>query len=380
MKILADENMPYIDELFGEFGTITKVSGRNITAQMLANIDVLLVRSVTKVDASLLERNLAQNNKINFIGSATIGTDHIDNDFLTEHNIHFANAPGCNAKAVGEYSFIGMLELAKKYQCQLLTKTVGIIGAGNTGSALNHCLQAYGVKTMLCDPPLAEQGDKRQFYSLSEILAHCDVISLHVPIIKTGKTPTWHLFNDAILNQLKMNAWLINVCRGDVIDNQALLKIKQQRPDLKLVLDVWQGEPTPNASLVALTEYATPHIAGYSMEGKARGTYMLYQAFCKQLGIKPTVEFSQLLPLSDIAPINILNNPTQGQLLTLCRHVYNLNSDDKKFRQCVSTANGFDLMRKNHTYRRELSALTLVNQVGSEVDWLHKLGFSGVSL
>ena len=359
MKIIADENMPYVDALFGYLGKIEYVNGRTLTPKQVEDADVLLVRSVTKVNAALINNA----HKLKFIGSATIGTDHVDVEYLSTRNIYFTNAPGCNATAVGEYAFIAMLELAQRFGESLAGKVVGIVGAGNTGTAAAKCMQAYGLKVLLSDPIKALQGDTREFVSLDTIIEQADIISLHVPITKEGEHKTWYLFDEARLNKLKPNTWLLNCCRGEVIDNRALIKFKQQRDDVKLVLDVWEGEPNPMAELVALAEFATPHIAGYSLEGKARGTFMLYQKWCELLDFPVKKSLESLLPAFQFNQIVSQGDLTEGQLLKLSRLVYDLRDDDFNFRGCFSTATGFDLMRKNHTYRREYSAISLTQSV-----------------
>lgn len=359
MKIIADENMPYVDALFGYLGKIEYVNGRTLTPKQVEDADVLLVRSVTKVNAALINNA----HKLKFVGSATIGTDHVDVEYLSTRNIYFTNAPGCNATAVGEYAFIAMLELAQRFGESLAGKVVGIVGAGNTGTAAAKCMQAYGLKVLLCDPIKALQGDTREFVSLDTIIEQADIISLHVPITKEGEHKTWYLFDETRLNKLKPNTWLLNCCRGEVIDNRALIKFKHQRDDVKLVLDVWEGEPNPMAELVALAEFATPHIAGYSLEGKARGTFMLYQKWCELLDFPVKKSLESLLPAFQFNQIVSQGDLTEGQLLKLSRLVYDLRDDDFNFRGCFSTATGFDLMRKNHTYRREYSAISLTQSV-----------------
>ena len=359
MKIIADENMPYVDALFGYLGKIEYVNGRTLTPKQVEDADVLLVRSVTKVNAALINNA----HKLKFVGSATIGTDHVDLEYLSTRNIYFTNAPGCNATAVGEYAFIAMLELAQRFGESLAGKVVGIVGAGNTGTAAAKCMQAYGLKVLLCDPIKALQGDTREFVSLDTIIEQADIISLHVPITKEGEHKTWYLFDETRLNKLKPNTWLLNCCRGEVIDNRALIKFKQQRDDVKLVLDVWEGEPNPMAELVALAEFATPHIAGYSLEGKARGTFMLYQKWCELLDFPVKKSLESLLPAFQFNQIVNQGDLTESQLLKLSRLVYDLRDDDFNFRGCFSTATGFDLMRKNHTYRREYSAISLTQSV-----------------
>ncbi|GAB1064139.1 MAG: 4-phosphoerythronate dehydrogenase [Shewanella algae] len=376
MKLVVDENMPYVQPLFAELGEIVAVDGRHLDAATVADADVLLVRSVTKVNEALL----AGAHKLKFVGSATIGTDHVDKAYLASRNIPFSNAPGCNATAVGEYAFIAMLELANRFDTQLKGKTVGIVGAGNTGSALARCLEAYGINTLLCDPLLAKAGDSCRFVSLDELIAGADIVSLHVPLTRDGEHPTWYLFDEQRLETLKPGCWLLNCCRGEVIDNRALIRVKAKRPDLKLVLDVWQGEPNPMMELVSLVEFATPHIAGYSLEGKARGTFMLYQALMAILNRPADKSLATLLPERWNSRLDISSMPDEKALLSLCRFIYDLRDDDEKFRKMLKNPAGFDDMRKNHRHRREFSALTLSNAGGSGVDWLSHLGFSGVGL
>lgn len=376
MKILADENMPYVQQLFADLGTIETVNGRMLTAEQVQNADVLLVRSVTQVNAQLL----ALNSQLKFVGSATIGTDHIDLDFLASRNIPFSNAPGCNATAVGEFAFIAMLELAQRFDSPLKGKVVGIVGAGNTGTAVAKCLEAYGIEVLLCDPLLQQSGDGREFVSLDVLIARADVISLHVPITKQGEHKTWYLFDEQRLNSLKQNTWLLNCCRGEVIDNRALIKFKQQRDDVKVVLDVWEGEPNPMAELVPYIEFCTPHIAGYSLEGKARGTYMLYQQLAKVLNITADKQMDSLLPSLWSEQVSVAEIRNERALLQLARFVYDLRDDDELFRKQFLNPQGFDQMRKNHTHRREFSALKVGNTGQTDVNWLSNLGFSGVEL
>lgn len=355
MKIIADENMPFVEALFAELGQIEFVNGRTLTAEQVNDADVLLVRSVTKVNQALLQHA----HKLKFVGSATIGTDHIDIDYLHQRGIMFSNAPGCNATAVGEFVFIALLELAKRLQTSLKGKVVGIVGAGNTGTAAAKCLQAYGLQVLLCDPLKQAEGDSRDFISLDELLERADIVSLHVPITKVGPHKTWYLFDEQKLKSLKPNIWLINCCRGEVIDNRALIKIKQTRTDLKVILDVWEGEPNPMAELVPLVEFATPHVAGYSLEGKARGTYMLYQQLCRHLNITANQSLNYLLPEFEFSQLLNVTNLDETSLLKMCRLVFDLRDDDALFRLHFGSAAGFDLLRKQHTHRREFSALAV---------------------
>ncbi|MCP4984723.1 MAG: 4-phosphoerythronate dehydrogenase [Colwellia sp.] len=387
MKIYFDENMPFAKEFFSELshingrenGQLIPFSGRTLTAEQVADADVLLVRSITQVNEQLLRLN----NKLSFVGSATIGTDHIDQKYLAERGITFHSAPGCNAISVAEYVLSALVVLAERYLLDLSTLTVGIVGGGNTGTRLIEKLTVLGIKYKLCDPVLADAqliestSDKREYVSLDEVLA-CDVISLHVPKVVGGKYPTDKLLNANNLERLREDQILISACRGDVIDNEALLALKQSRHSLKVVLDVWQGEPNVLEALIPYTEIATAHIAGYSLEGKARGSEMLYQALCKQLKVEPKYQLTNFLPSASISEIEINQDFSQILLNQLVKMVYDVRRDDAIFRQQLSVQ-GFDSLRKNYPVRREFSAVTVTLSPNATSDVPHRLGFSKTS-
>ena len=267
MKIVVDENMPLAEALFAEFGEVVRVQGRTLTAAQLTDADVLLVRSITKVNASLL----SQANKLKFVGTATIGTDHVDKTYLAENTIPFFSAPGCNKVSVGEYVISALLVMAEKYQFSLSGLSLGIIGAGNTGTAVAERAAALGIAVKLCDPPKEQSGDQRKFVTYDEALT-CDLVSFHVPLSRHGEHATFHLLDEKHIQALRPEQILINACRGEVWDNQAMLVRQQSALPLRLVMDVWENEPNVLQTLVPYTEIATPHIAGYSLEGKYRGT------------------------------------------------------------------------------------------------------------
>lgn len=374
MKIYYDENMPYAKEFFSDIGDLSSFSGREITAEQIADADILLVRSITQVDQMLLEKN----NQLKFVGTATIGTDHIDQSFLSNNGIPFYNAPGCNATSVAEYVISALAVLSERYQLDLSTLTVGIVGAGNTGSRLAEKLAALNIRYKLNDPLLARVrlgngSDVKKFVSLEEVL-DCDIISLHVPKTTTGEFPTYHLINEAVLANMRENQILISACRGEVIDNQALLKLKQQGHKLKVVLDVWEGEPEILTPLIEHVEIATAHIAGYSLEGKARGTEMLYQALCKELSIKAELRLELFLPKSNVLPIEIAGEVSKSQINTLVIKAYDIRRDDVIFRQRL-LKDGFDAIRKNYPVRREFSAVTVNVSEHVNSDIPYRLGF-----
>ncbi|MCW8833674.1 MAG: 4-phosphoerythronate dehydrogenase [Colwellia sp.] len=375
MKILFDENMPYAKEFFsdicGDSTQIQSFSGRHLTSQQVADADVLLVRSITQVNEALL----SENTQLSFVGTATIGMDHIEQDYLAKRNIAFHSAPGCNAISVAEYVLSSLVVLAERYLLDLSTLSVGIVGGGNTGTRLSEKLAALGITHKICDPLLEASGhDKRAFVSLDEVL-NCDVISLHVPKTTTGEHATYHLFNAQRLAQLSDKQILISACRGEVIDNQALLALKKAGHGLKLVLDVWEGEPEVLTPLIEHTEIATAHIAGYSLEGKARGTEMLYQALCRKLGKLPSIQLSHLLPKTSIADISVTEKIDQSLVNNLVKIVYDVRRDDKIFRQQLAIE-GFDSLRKNYPVRREFSSVTVTISPEVYSDVPHRLGFN----
>ena len=371
MNIFYDENMPFAAEFFADLGVLTAFSGRALSATDVRDADVLLVRSITKVNEALLQKNKT----LSFVGTATIGVDHIDQPYLTHRSVNFQSAPGCNAVSVAEYVLSAMVVLAERYLLSLADLTVGIVGAGNTGSRLSEKLSALNIKHVLCDPLLAESStEERDFVTLEQALS-CDIVSLHVPLTRTGPHATYHLLDAARLAKFSDEQILINACRGEVIDNSALFKIKQQGHRLKLVLDVWENEPNILHELIPHCEISTAHIAGYSLEGKARGTEILYRALCQQLDILPNKQLADFLPEPAISRVEIKPAFDEILLNQLVKMVYDVRRDDAIFRQQINIQ-GFDHIRKTYPTRREFSSITvdLNNVLSSDVP--HQLGFN----
>lgn len=348
MKIVADENMPLLQELFCSFATVVTVAGRKINKEHLLDADVLLVRSVTQVNQDLL-----QGTKVRFVGSATIGTDHIDQGYLSEQGIEFAYAPGCNAQAVAEYVLAAIAFWADHKQKDLRQCTVGIIGAGNVGSKVAQVLELLGIEYYLNDPPLEEQGDSRQFVPIQAI-QQCDIVTCHVPLSNQGQHKTHHLIDENFLSKMQPDSLLINSSRGAVLDNRAALKVKRSGKDIDYILDVWEHEPKANIELMDETLIATPHIAGYTQEGKIRGTYQLYQAFCKWQDFEPEITLKELLPQAPkwTAPDQAFSEPER--LYQSLQPFYDIRRDDEQMRQAGATiAEEFDNLRKNYPQRLE---------------------------
>ncbi|PKM13816.1 MAG: 4-phosphoerythronate dehydrogenase PdxB [Gammaproteobacteria bacterium HGW-Gammaproteobacteria-5] len=357
MHILADENIPLVDEFFAGFGEIRRMPGRSINRAALENVDVLLVRSVTRVDREMLEGSA-----VRFVGTCTIGTDHLDLDYFEQAGIEWASAPGCNARGVVDYVLGSLLALSEVRGEALARRRFGVVGAGEVGGRLLEVLRGLGWDVRVCDPPrqVREAGD---FVSLDEILAECDVISLHTPLTLGGDWPTFHLFDQARLSRLRPGTWLINASRGAVVDNAALRDLLLQRPDLEAVLDVWEGEPQVDVALAGLCRIATPHIAGYSLDGKLRGTAQIYAALCAARGVEPAIELAQLMPGPALTELAFASSADPAEMLvTLCRAVYDPRRDDADFRRSLpgdeaQRRAGFDLLRKQYPPRREIDGL-----------------------
>ena len=357
MHILADENIPLVDEFFAGFGEIRRMPGRSINRAALENVNVLLVRSVTRVDRELLEGSA-----VRFVGTCTIGTDHLDLDYFEQAGIEWASAPGCNARGVVDYVLGSLLALSEVRGEALARRRFGVVGAGEVGGRLLEVLRGLGWDVRVCDPPrqVREAGD---FVSLDEILAECDVVSLHTPLTLGGDWPTFHLFDQARLSRLRPGTWLINASRGAVVDNAALRDLLLQRPDLEAVLDVWEGEPQVDVALAGLCRIATPHIAGYSLDGKLRGTAQIYAALCAARGVEPAIELAQLMPGPALTELAFASSAEPAEMqATLCRAVYDPRRDDADFRRSLlgneaQRRAGFDLLRKQYPPRREIDGL-----------------------
>lgn len=375
INVLADENMPYVAELFGDFSTITFKAGREIVADDLVDVDVLLVRSITKVNEALIEKA----NKLSFVGSATIGLDHIDGACLDARNIMWTNAPGCNAVGVAQYVLSALLILASRQSFDLQSKTVAIVGAGNIGKELSKMLNALAINHFYCDPPLKDAGAQGDYRDMNEVMK-ADIISLHVPMTRDGDYPTYHMFDEARLGSLKENAILINSCRGDVVDNDALNRLLSSDKPLTAVMDVWQHEPKINASLLEKVDIGSSHIAGYSFEGKARGTYMLYQRWCEVNSYTPDKLLSALLPQANVSSIRLSNTLNIDDLKQLVTLIYDVRDDDELVRQHGLTAKGFDNLRKQYKVRREFSAITVQATNETDAKLLRDIGFNSVTI
>lgn len=287
MKIIIEKNIPFIKGLLEDFAEISYLAPEEITAETMRDADALITRTRTRCDASLLDGS-----KCRFIATATIGTDHIDLDYCRSHGITVKNAPGCNAPAVAQYVFAAIAKtrgLDKDF-------TLGVVGAGHVGSIIVDWARRMGIKTLVCDPPRADAEGKDGFTTMEEIAEKCDVITFHTPLTKDGKYPTYHLLDRDFVNRLARRPVIINSARGPVTDNTAIIEGLSDGKIGHAVMDCWEGEPGISRVLLEKAAIATPHIAGYSREGKIRATRMALDAVISHFGL-PDVEMAEKAPL-----------------------------------------------------------------------------------
>ena len=369
MKILADENIPFAAEAFATVGEVVLRAGRAIAREDLHDAEVLLVRSITPVNADLL-----QGTPVRFVGTATIGVDHVDLDYLQNSGIAFASAIGCNANSVAEYLIAALLHWASHQHIELAGKTLGVVGAGHVGSRVIHKARALGLRVMVNDPPLARKFRAEgnippfEFLPLPEIL-QADFVTLHTPLTCDGSNPTFHLFDAARLRAMKPAAVLINTARGPVVDNDALNQALQEQRLAGAILDVWENEPQPDAELLARTHLATPHVAGYSFDGKVQGTRQIYEALCRFLTILPAWDAAAHLP-PPAQPMIRAGNSYSNDLEVLqqiVRQAYDIAADDQALRAgfdrvdwtASERSRHFDQLRRGYPMRREFGNYTV---------------------
>lgn len=371
MKILIDEAMPYAQSLFSQIGEVTVKSGRSIQADDLIDVDALMIRSVTKVNAELLTKA----NCLKFVGTATAGMDHVDQELLKDKGVFFTAAPGCNKVGVAEYVLSVLMVLAQQKGFSIFSKTVGIIGAGQVGTYLSNALQGIGIDVLLNDPLKQAEGDSRDFCNLDTLLEKADVITLHTPITKCGEHPTYHLINAARLNKMRADQILINAARGPVVDNQALKARLMQRDGFSASLDVFEEEPIVDLELLPYLDFATPHIAGYGLEGKARGTTMIFNFFCEFLQREERADAADLLPTAPIPMVTLDRRWDETVMHNLIQLIYDVRHDDAIFRREIGKDGAFDAMRKHYWDRREYSAICIFGDQNCNLEPLNKLGF-----
>ena len=364
MKIVADENIPFARDLFSSLGELHLLPERMMQADDVRDADVLLVRSVTNVSQELL-----QGSSVKFVGTCTIGIDHLDTTFLDQNGIAYASAPGCNAFAVAQYV---LAALATINRLQASQKAV-VVGGGNVGSRVYRHLETLGFSCGCVDPFLSPNNGLTLVDF--DAIYDADIVCMHTPLTISGPHPTFHMFDEAVLQKLKPNAVLLNAGRGAVIDNAALLSVLTHRPDLTVVLDVWENEPDIDIALLHSVALGTPHIAGYSFEGRINGSFMIYQALCEFLGhdaedIAQQIHFVRTKAFGEPLPVCVKS------LHAAILNSYLLSEDHKALLEVAGELpSAFDRLRKYYPQRREFSHFHLYNVPNDLAPTLKKLGF-----
>ncbi|MEI6562710.1 MAG: 4-phosphoerythronate dehydrogenase PdxB [bacterium] len=394
MKIICATNMPFAMEAFSTLGETRILEGRHITAADVRETDILALRSTTKVNRSLLEGS-----SVRFVGTATIGTDHLDIPYFDKAGIAWCFAPGCNANSVSEYVTAALLYLACKHGFTLEGKTIGVVGVGNVGRRVVQKARALGMRVLMNDPPRERTESRIQdpesrienggaddcFVSLDQVLAEADIITVHVPLTKDGPDKTVHLADAAFFGKAKKGLIFLNAARGPVVDSAALLAALDNGQVSHVILDTWEGEPNYRTDLMARVDIATPHIAGHSFEGKVMGTVMVYREVCKFLGVSATWSHEPLMPppLVPKVKVDIAGRDDQSVLREVVRQVYDLEGDDRRFRESAvadekARMKNFDRLRSDYPERREFQ-YTTVELSGGTTDLqraFKKLGFN----
>lgn len=341
LKIVADKAIPFLEGVFDPYADMTYLPGDKIGPEDVRDADVLMIRTRTKCNADLLEGS-----KVKFIATATIGTDHIDFPYCDSKGIVVRNAPGCNAGGVMEYVFSALYGLASRKSISLQGDTIGIIGVGHVGSLIERMGRALGFKILKCDPPRAEAEGSFGFCDLEYLLQNSQIVTLHVPLDET----TRGMANSEFFSLMQPGAFFINAARGEVVCDDAL---KAAIPKLgPVIIDTWNHEPDIDLDLMDKVAIATPHIAGYSYQGKQNGTAAAVRAVAHYFGITELYEFFPKTDLPENEAVKLdLKDLNQGEIASVLQYNYPIFTDDFMLRL---NPENFDKLRSEYNYRREV--------------------------
>lgn len=347
LRIVVDRDIPFIHGVLDPHAEVTYLRGAEITPAALSSADALIVRTRTRCDESLL-----RGSAVRFIASATIGFDHIDTAYCAARGITWTNAPGCNASSVQQYVAAALLTLTERRALTLAGKTIGIVGVGNVGRRVDRLCRVLGMTTLLNDPPRARAEGADGFVSLAEIIERSDIITLHVPLARDGEDRTFHLVDSALLAALRPDQFLINSSRGEVVESAALTDALRERRLAGCVLDVWEHEPDIDRQLLAAVDLATPHIAGYSADGKANGTAISVQAVSRHFGLGLDAWYPRDIPAPPQPTVTLAASAgtVQQQIAAAVRATYDIVADDARLRADPAS---FERQRVEHPVRRE---------------------------
>lgn len=383
MKIVIDENIPYGAEAFETLGEVRAMSGRDVTRDAVKDADMLVVRSITKVNAKLLGGT-----RVRFVGTATIGTDHVDTEWLGQNHVGFASAPGSNANSVAEYVMTALLVLARRKGFRLRDRSIAVMGVGNVGGKVAAKARALGMTVLMNDPPRfsnPREPNRDRFVEMDEVvLAEPDIVTFHVPLEKGTRWPTFHMAGEAFFDDLAEGCIFINTSRGGVHVTGALHDTIDSGKLGAAVLDVWENEPTIDVELMKKADIVSPHVAGYSFDGKVNGTRMVYHAACQHLGAEPT--WSPTLPAPPCPALKLSaggGRDPEDVIREAALKVYDIEADDARMRELAKlpadqVGPAFDRLRKEYPVRREfyLTEVELTNADDKLAGRLERMGFN----
>jgi erythronate-4-phosphate dehydrogenase len=372
MKIIVDDKIPYIRGAFEGVAEVVYLAGSKTTPEVVEDADAIVTRTRTICNEKLLAGS-----SVKFIATATIGYDHIDTDYCDAAGIRWTNAPGCNSKSVEQYIASTLMVLAETRNLQLKDLCIGVVGVGNVGSKVARIAELFGMKVLKNDPPRERTEGSGEFVSLKQVMDEADIITLHVPLNMKGEDTTFHLGNTGFFSGLKKKPVVINSCRGEVVETLSVKNALKIGQISAFVCDCWENEPDIDLELLAMTEIATPHIAGYSKDGKATGTQMSVQAISQffGLGLENWQPSGVELPEQPVFELDGFGLSEQQIISKAILHTYDIRKDDQDFSK--NTAQ-FEQLRGDYPVRREFPAFTIVpKNTGEEtLEILKKLGFT----
>ena len=371
IRIVADDKIPFLKGILEPFAILSYLPGKKIVNEILKDADALLIRTRTKCTESLLKGS-----GVRFIGTATIGFDHIDIQFCRKHKIKWTNAPGCNSSSVQQYMAAALLRTASEFGFSLKDKTIGIVGVGNVGTRVEKFARIMGMNVLLNDPPRERKEGSRSFVKLNTLLRESDIVTLHVPLNIVGDDNTYHFFNEKTFKRMKKGAWLFNTSRGEVVETSALKSVLLSGRLGGAVIDVWENEPDLDLELMGNIFIATPHIAGYSTDGKANGTSMIVNALCRYFNLPLKNWFPEIIPPPASPVINLSGEGKSDE--DIIREAVNISYDIEKDNSNLrSSPYDFENQRGDYPLRREFHAYTVKLKGGSEnvIKMLKDLGF-----
>ncbi|MCX7876480.1 MAG: 4-phosphoerythronate dehydrogenase PdxB [Melioribacteraceae bacterium] len=374
IKIVADDKIPFLKGVLDSFAKIDYLNYLQIKNEILKDVDALLVRTRTKCNKELLD-----NTSVKFIATATIGFDHIDTKYCEEKNIKWLNAPGCNSSSVMQYFASALLNIAKKKNISLKEKTLGIIGVGNVGKKVEKFARTIGMNVLLNDPPRERVEGSKNFVSLDYLIANSDIITFHVPLNRSGIDKTYHLADKFFFEKFNTEKILINTSRGEVIKSEDLLNAIEHKKIIASILDVWENEPEIDLKLLEKVDIATPHIAGYSADGKANGTAICVNELNKffNLGLNENWYPEKIPSPENPQSINVdcKDKTNQVIIFEIVNHTYKILEDDERLRKSVKT---FEQQRANYPVRREFNfyKVNLINSNDEIKNIVSNLGFN----